>query len=330
MERSPRRGQALSRLCARAARVDRTLLGRGGASGIHMARNPAWVNGVAGHYSEDEKRRAGIDSYAERAATKTRANSTLFLRNLGAKEERAATAERIFRDCPGYLGVRSVRTMTFVDFDSIKSSTNAMLRYQGHRPHPGHEGLVIDYDKDTGKASTRRAQQEAQVETQMAAARSADYFCTSCGTKALRTRGALLSELPCRGTDGASVVDEEGQLGELLLLPPPEGAPPRRVRRPNGVEKQLVLACRSCGAMVAYRSALAKSGGPRYLYVPQGTLSLTASRGAGPAVPPATAAGPAAPPREAEDERAAAPAPAGGGVDEESGGGAKRQRTDQS
>ena len=104
--------------------------------------NASWVNGVAGHYTDDEKHRAGIDSYAARAATKTKANSTLFVRNLSVKTEAAALAERIFVECPGYFGVRSVRSMVFVDFDSIKAATNAMLRFQGHRPVPGHTGMV--------------------------------------------------------------------------------------------------------------------------------------------------------------------------------------------
>ena len=104
-----------------------------------------YVNGVAGHYTDDEKRRAGIDSYSARAATKTKANSTLFLSNLGVKGEAnssATMAERIFAECPGYFGVRPVRSMVFVDFDSIMAATNAMLRFQGHRPVPGHTGLV--------------------------------------------------------------------------------------------------------------------------------------------------------------------------------------------
>ena len=162
-----------------------------------------YVNGVAGHYTDDEKRRAGIDSYSARAATKTKANSTLFLSNLGVKGEAnssATMAERIFAECPGYFGVRPVRSMVFVDFDSIMAATNAMLRFQGHRPVPGHTGLVshvrsycpafavtmsctacalhvhcmctahalhvhpiqvIDYDKDVGKATKRRAEQAA-------------------------------------------------------------------------------------------------------------------------------------------------------------------------
>ena len=46
--------------------------------------------------------------------------------------------------------------------------------------------------------------------------RSADYFCACCGTKALRTNGALLSELPTRGTDSATVVDEAEQPSQTV------------------------------------------------------------------------------------------------------------------
>ena len=59
------------------------------------------------------------------------------------------------------------------------------------------------------------AAQVSQAVSREAANRSADYYCAGCGTKALKTRGTLLSELPTRGTDGAVVVDEV----ELWLYP---------------------------------------------------------------------------------------------------------------
>ena len=54
--------------------------------------------------------------------------------------------EELFGGMPGFIGVRRVRSMTFVDFDSIKSATNAMVRYQGHRLEADQRtpGLVID------------------------------------------------------------------------------------------------------------------------------------------------------------------------------------------
>ena len=52
------------------------------------------------------------------------------------------------------------------------------------------------------------ASQVSQAVSREAVNRSADYYCAGCGTKALKTRGTLLSELPTRGTDGAVVVDE--------------------------------------------------------------------------------------------------------------------------
>ena len=76
----------------------------------------------------------------------------------------------------------------------------------------------------------------------------------SCGTKALRTNGALLSNMPARSTDGARVVDEAAAITSLLLEPTP-GEQPAHVKRPKGIEKQFRLSCRSCGAHIAYRSA---------------------------------------------------------------------------
>ena len=69
--------------------------------------------------------------------------------------------------------------------------------------------------------------------------------------------------------------NQAAQLSELLLLPPPDGTPPLKVRRPNGVEKQHLLRCRSCEVRVAYHSAVASPNGPRYLYVPPDAVSLS-------------------------------------------------------
>ena len=62
------------------------------------------------------------------------------------------------------------------------------------------------------------------------------------------------------------------------------------MRRPNGVEKQHLLRCRSCEVRVAYRSAVAASSGPRYLYVPPDAVSLSNRVAPAPAVPTVPAA----------------------------------------
>ena len=110
---------------------------------------------MAGRLKGDADRDAfGVDSYYERGTTTTRANTTLFVafpRDTAVlAEARAAYCERLFGETPNYIGVRQVRNLCFVDYEDIKSATAAMMKNQGH------EGLTIDYDKDSGVASKRK------------------------------------------------------------------------------------------------------------------------------------------------------------------------------
>ena len=219
---------------------------------------------MAGVLTLAEQERFEVDSYYAKSTSKTKANETLFVAYRDVKppvpkDKRTAHAESLFSAIPGYVGVRQVRAMCFVDFDSIKASTSAMMRYQGHM------GLTIDYDKDKGVASKRARESVEKTEKAQHAASSCNYYCACCGTKALRTNGALLSALPARGTDGARAVDEMAKLEHLLLEPLPS-AQPVRVQRTKGIEKQWRLGCRSCGEWIAYRSAPAVAAGS-YLYV---------------------------------------------------------------
>ena len=223
---------------------------------------------MAGRLSVADAERAGFDSYYQAAATRTAPNSTLFVafgRDCTVpRESRAAHAEAVFGLLPGYIGVRAVRNLSFVDFESVKAATAAMMRLQGK------DGMTIDYDKDDGKASKRKREADDQLARRQHAAQSGDYFCCRCGTKALRTSGRLLSELPSRGTDGATVVDESTQL-ERLSLEPITGSQPLLVKRAKGTEKQFRLGCRSCATPIAYRSTAAAAPG-KYLYVERGTV----------------------------------------------------------
>ena len=140
-------------------------------------------------YSEAQRAAFGVDSYYDRGTTTTRANSTLFVafRDATVKtkaDERAAKIERLFAESPGYIGVRQVRAMCFVDFEDIKSATAAMMKHQGH------EGLTIDYDKDKGVAGKRRREREETTERNLQEGSSASYYCAVCGTKANTRVGA--------------------------------------------------------------------------------------------------------------------------------------------
>ena len=229
---------------------------------------------MAGRREEGERERGqggtwstkiAEDSYYEAGTTRTKANSTLFVAFRDFKPpvaagDRASTAEGIFSAVPGYIGVRQVRAMCFVDFEDIKSATAAMIKFQGHR------GLTIDYDKDTGVATKRKREREEANESGQREAQSCAYYCARCGTKALHTGGTLLSAMPARGTDGARVVDEANGVLKSMLLEPVAGAQPALVKREKGTERQYRLGCRSCSAEVAYRSTPDVTPG-KYLYV---------------------------------------------------------------
>ena len=219
---------------------------------------------MAGKLSIDEQEKFGVDSYYDRATSKVKANTTLFVafRDANVKiapDARAAHCENLFGDCAGYVGVRQVRGMCFIDFVDIKSSTAAMMKHQGAA------GLTIDYDKDVGVAGKRKAETEDRTQKSVKAAQSSNYYCSQCGTKALRTNGQLLSAMPARST-GARVVDEGTALEGELLLEPLEGAQPALIKREKGTERQYRLACRSCAAVIAYRSVPQPTAG-MFLYV---------------------------------------------------------------
>ena len=70
---------------------------------------------MAGRLSEQDQAKFGVDSYTNLGATRTKANSTLFVAFRDVKNvpaaERASKAEELFSAVPGYVGVRQVRSM---------------------------------------------------------------------------------------------------------------------------------------------------------------------------------------------------------------------------
>lgn len=168
-------------------------MSRGGPYDPSRAYGVKYENGAAGLFSDAEKSKLyGNDaSYYGAGATRTKANSTLFVRNAPS----AVAAEGLFGGMPGYIGVRQVRRMLFVDFVDVKAATNAMVRFQGHRWGETLPKLVIDYDKDTGKAGKKGAEQAERLAKQQRANKSADYYCCRCGTKALKTCNGVQAAL---------------------------------------------------------------------------------------------------------------------------------------
>lgn len=231
---------------------------------------------MSGLLTSAESNSLNLDTYYAASATRTPANSTLFVSNFGQvpQAEVVASIERLFGEMRGFTGVRKVRAVCFVDFDSVKAATTAMVKFQGHQLHPNDAGLKIDYDKDKGVARKRKLEDEQQQERRIHQANSDDYRCAVCGTQALRTSGVLLSVLPTRSTDNAIVVDESKQLAELLLDCADD---PVLIRRPKGIERQYRLCCRSCRQAIAYRATPTPQS---FLYVLQGSIARGASSSA--------------------------------------------------
>ena len=231
---------------------------------------------MAGRLTSDEQDKYGVDSYYERATTKTKANKTLFIAFRDAtvqieKEERASRCEQLFSDCNGYIGTRQRKGVCFVDFVDIKSATAAMMRHQ----HA--DGLTIDYDKDTGVAQKRSLATEEVTQRNQREAQSASYFCVSCGTKAFKTSAMMLSAMPARST-GDRVVDEDKNL-EQYFLEPIASAQPFLIKREKGTERQYRQGCRSCDAVIAYRSVPMRTSG-KFLYVDPKAVSETSTSAA--------------------------------------------------
>lgn len=215
---------------------------------------------MAGLLTKAETSDAGLDSYYASATTRTKPNSTLFIafdQDGPEPDERASMAERLFVEGQGYVGVRSVRNLVFVDYADLRGATAAMMKWQGKH------GMTIDYDKDDGKAEKRRAEADAITAKRLKESDSVDSFCGTCGTKALRTGGKLLSAMPTRST--GDIVVDEAHLASLLLEPT-AGAQPCLVRRAKGTEKQFKLSCRSCSTVLAYRSTATPAPG-KFLYL---------------------------------------------------------------
>jgi len=87
---------------------------------------------MAGLYSSSERAKIGLDAYAALGATRTKATSTLFVRH-APRSIKAVHIESLFSAAKGYIGVRHVRSMFFIDFESIAEASNAMVRFQGYR-----------------------------------------------------------------------------------------------------------------------------------------------------------------------------------------------------
>jgi hypothetical protein len=157
--------------------------------------------------------------------------------------------ETLFRGESGFIAVRYKRELLFVDFDSVKSATNAMRKHQGWKKNSYSKGIIIDYDKD--ERYKRNLAYEKEKESKMLAVLSGDYFCSVCGSASLRVDAKVKFEnLKKRSTDGSYALPEDAEyIREMYLV----SGEVKVVERPKGMEKQWRLNCKGCGVWCAYR-----------------------------------------------------------------------------
>ena len=137
-------------------------------------------------------------------------------------------------------------------------------------PTSKRRGLAIDYDKDDRSKRSRAYEQQRDHEQRVARERFlTPYACAVCDTRAFKVgRGRKLSDLPKRGTDGATAV-EEGR-GLLVDLRVTVGAV-KLLRRKGGVERQHRLCCTKCDVPLVYRP-VPLDAPSKYTYVMAGAV----------------------------------------------------------
>ena len=153
---------------------------------------------------------------------------TLFLAQIPANIS-VSDLESLFRQAPGYVTARRVRSMGFIDFESKQQATDALGRFQGHRFPGAERGLLISYDKDDEEergGSSKRQHEEMRRRKEELERTYTKLHCYVCAHFALKLTTAL-AQLPVRKTDGSRVVSE-AQLVSLDMVrtrpPPPRAA----------------------------------------------------------------------------------------------------------
>jgi hypothetical protein len=178
--------------------------------------------------------------------------------------------EKLFSGEAGYIGTRYKKDLMFVDFDSIKSATNAMRKHQGWKKSDYSRGILIDYDKD--ERYKRNMAYEKEKESKMLAISSGDYFCSVCGSPALRVEAKVKFEnLKKRSTDSSYALPEDTDyIREMYFV----SGSTKVVERAKGLEKQWRLNCKGCGVWCAYRCTPPESKSS-FLYILGNSLTDT-------------------------------------------------------
>jgi len=196
--------------------------------------------------------------------TRTKPSPTLFMTSVPRGVD-LELVRRSFAKEPGFVILRTVRRMVFVDFTDERSALAAMRAHQGEVFPGSSAGLCIDFDKDS--RLKRDAQYEKQVrgdERLRQAAVTTTVHCRGCRAPVffiVKSPTRLLS-YPRRGTDGALVIDEAAHLKRIECTQGEQ----KVIRREKGLERQWPLLCPSCTAPIGYRPAPLGQE-TKYLYI---------------------------------------------------------------
>jgi hypothetical protein len=181
--------------------------------------------------------------------------------------------DALFRSDAGFVAVKLVRRMCFVEFRDERCAAAAMRKHQGFQFPGTDEPLVLDFDKDSSERRSRtleRQQRELALQDQLLA--TDGLACTLCNTEAINVEpGHDISIFPRRATDGAIAVNEKASLRRLVVC----RAPVRLLRRDDGgVERHYPILCPSCNVQLGYRSA--PLGSPSdFLYLYPGAVDVS-------------------------------------------------------
>ncbi|KAA0160328.1 hypothetical protein FNF31_04345 [Cafeteria roenbergensis] len=217
------------------------------------------------------RRRGAAGVYAGGAVTRTRTNKTLYVTAIPSGVT-MDMVEDLFKGEPGFLGLRPVRRMCFVDFEDARYATSAMRKHQGHAFGGKGSGIAVDFDKDSTKKRDHNAEKQRlqrMMREQLMATDS--YACVVCGDVVLNLEpGHDLEALPRRSTDGATAVSETTTLRRLRVC-----RVPRRLLKRGGdvAEWQYPVACPNCNVLLGYRAAELGTPSP-WLYLHDGAVKL--------------------------------------------------------
>lgn len=133
----------------------------------------------------------------------------------------------------------------------VRHATAALRKRQGWTfGIKGGNGLAIDYDKDAVSKRNREYEKQRRAQAQGGDDAGQVYRCGCCRARFCSLeKGTELAKLPKRGTDGATVIEEDRVLRELWACK----APCKLVRRAKGIERQWPLLCSGCDVPIAYR-----------------------------------------------------------------------------